>query len=106
MSFFTRRNDGFQKLSTKESSTIFQRRRSRQTASCTNITGVDTNIEKIRAIENFNANSLALPHTPKNLRQKFEFEQKSFFEDFFEKYQIEDHMTDSWALKALRKANK
>ncbi|CAG5110745.1 Oidioi.mRNA.OKI2018_I69.chr2.g5115.t1.cds [Oikopleura dioica] len=106
------RNDGFHKLSTKESSTIFQRRRSRQTASCTNITGVDTNIEKIRAIENFVSSlpespvKLNSPHTPKNLRQKFEFEQKSFFEYFFEKYQIEDHMTDSWALKALRKANK
>jgi hypothetical protein len=62
----------------------------------------------VRSIENFISSlperpiSLNAPHKTRNLGVKYKTQKEIFFKNFFENHQIEDHMGDYWALKALK----
>lgn len=68
----------------------------------------DIEIEKIRSIENFIHSlperpiSLNAPHETRNFGVKYKTQKELFYRKFFENYQIQDQMSDSWALKALQ----
>ena len=68
----------------------------------------DTEIEKLRSIENFisclpeRPISLNSPHKARNLGSQYKTEKELFYQRFLENSKIQDNMSDSWALKALK----
>ena len=62
----------------------------------------------MRSIENFISSlperpiSLNSSHKSRNLGLKYKTQKEIFFKNFFENHQIEDHMSDCWALKAVK----